>query len=215
MSSPALFQDRCQAGEKLAQAIIARAPSRPTVVYALPRGGLPVAAPVARQLQCPLDVVVAKKITEPKQPELAVGAVTADGHVLWVKHKPTRLRNASPLWRTALEQAQQNAQIQFAQLTANRPQPDPTGVTAILVDDGLATGMTMAVATQALRERHPAEIWVCAPVAPRSLLRSLHQWADQVVILATPEPFWSVSRFYQAFPQVEMEEALACLRSLD
>lgn len=211
MPNPPLFQDRHQAGEELARVVVAAVPAQPVIVYALPRGGLPVAAPVARYLQCPLDVVVAKKITEPEQPELAIGAVTADGHVLWVKQKPTWILNPS-LRRAALEQAQQKAQSQLAQLTANRSQLPANGAVAILVDDGIATGMTMAVAVQALREQQPAEIWIAVPVAPAGLIGSLNQWADRVIVLETPNPFWSVSRFYQDFPQVEMEEALACLR---
>jgi len=205
-----LFRDRHEAGERLAQAIVAQAPLLP-VVYALPRGGLPVAAPVARQLQCPLDILVAKKITEPEQPELAIGAVTADGHVLWVD-QPGGKTPTSRLRRTALEQAQQQAQAQLDQLARNRPHLAATGATAIVIDDGIATGMTMAVAVQALREQQPAEIWIATPVAPLSLIRSLNHWADQVIILATPEPFLSVSRFYQEFPQVDIEEAVACLR---
>jgi len=203
-----LFQDRHEAGEKLAQAIAAQAPSLP-IVYALPRGGLPVAEPVARRLQCPLDIIVAKKITEPEQPELAIGAVTAAGHVLWLNPLP-RETHTSLLRYPAMEQAQQ-AQAQLAQL-AGRPHLAATGVTAIVIDDGIATGMTIAVAVQALREQQPAEIWIGAPVAPPSLLPSLHQWAEQVIILATPDPFLSVSRFYQQFPQVEIEEAAACLK---
>jgi len=211
MPNPPLFQDRHQAGEELARAVVAAVPPQPVIVYALPRGGLPVAEPVARHLQCPLDVVVAKKITEPEQPELAVGAVTADGHVLWVKQKPAWILNPG-LRRAALEQAQQKAQSQLAQLTANRSPLPAKGAVAILVDDGIATGMTMAVAVQALREQQPAEIWIAVPVAPVGLIGSLNQWADQVIVLETPDPFWSVSRFYQDFPQVEMEEALTCLR---
>lgn len=210
MPNPPLFQDRRQAGEELARAIAAALPPRPVIVYALPRGGLPVAEPVARYLRCPLDVVVAKKITEPQQPELAIGAVTADGHVLWVDQRPAWLSNPR-LRRAALEEAQQKAQAQLAQLTADYPQRPATGVTAILVDDGIATGMTMAVAVQALREQQPTEIWIAAPVGPSGLIPSLNLWADRVVVLETPEPFWSVSRFYHKFPQVEMEEAIACL----
>lgn len=204
-----LFQDRHEAGEKLAQAIADQAPPLP-IVYALPRGGLPVAEPVARRLQCPLDIIVAKKITEPEQPELAIGAVTAGGHVLWVNPPPWKA-HTTLLRYTAREKAQQLAQAQWAQLTG-RPHLAATGMTAIVIDDGIATGMTMAVAVQALREQRPAEIWIAAPVAPPSLIPSLHQWAEQVMILATPEPFLSVSRFYQQFPQVKIEEAAACLR---
>jgi len=203
-----LFRDRQEAGERLAQAIATQAPLLP-VVYALPRGGLLVAEPVARQLQCPLDIIVAKKITEPEQPELAIGAVTTDGHILWVEPLPPG-HNTNLLRHTALEQAQQQAQ-ELAQLAGNRPRA-ATGVTAIVIDDGVATGMTMAVAVQALQEQKLAEIWIGAPVAPLSLIPSLRQWADRVLILATPEPFLNVSRFYQQFPQVKTEEAVACLK---
>lgn len=205
MSSPPLFRNRQEAGEKLAQAVIAHKPTPPVIVYALPRGGLPVAEPIARRLNCPLDVLVAKKITEPGNPELAIGAVTVDGHVLWARHQSDRASN-SELWRAALYQARQKAQAQLAQLAPNGSFV-ATGAIAILVDDGIATGMTMAVAAQALHDQSPAAVWICAPVAPSNLADRLHQWADRVIVLETPEPFWSVSRFYQEFPQVEIDEA--------
>ncbi|HEY9846572.1 MAG TPA: phosphoribosyltransferase family protein [Candidatus Caenarcaniphilales bacterium] len=210
MSSPPLFRNRQAAGIKLAQAVAVQAPPFPTVVYALPRGGLPVAEPVSQQLGCPLDVIVAKKITEPQNPELALGAVTADGQVVWANHQHPWIVNSS-LCQAAQLQAQQKAAAQLTQLAASRPPVSPTGATAILVDDGIATGMTMAVAIQALRQQHPAAIWICVPVAPPSLIPSLQHWADHVIVLATPDPFWSVSRFYQEFPQVDIEEARACL----
>ncbi len=214
-----MFVDRHDAGEKLAQAVLAEAqtlPSAKFVVYALPRGGLPVAEPVARALGCPLDVIVAKKITRPENLELAIGAVTADGQVLWQKPLSS---NQTLEREEALRFAQNKAQAQLAQF-ADRPDIDPEGAIAILVDDGIATGMTMAVAVKALRTRNPLEIWVCVPVAPLEIVDSLQHWSDlpkcrgvdRAIILATPDPFWSVSRFYQVFTQVETDVALACLQ---
>ncbi len=215
-----IFVDRHDAGEKLAQAVLAEAQTLPDstkfVVYALPRGGLPVAEPVARALGCPLDVIVAKKITRPENLELAIGAVTADGQVLWQK---TLLSGQAQEREAALWVAQNKAQAQLAQF-ADRPDIDPDGAIALIVDDGIATGMTMAVAVKSLRIRNPLEIWVCAPVAPVGIVDSLRQWSDsserrgvdRAIILATPDPFWSVSRFYQVFNQVKTEEALACLQ---
>ncbi|MGK7902122.1 MAG: phosphoribosyltransferase [Hormoscilla sp.] len=227
-----IFVNRQDAGQQLASAVAVQiaqlhqeAPPR-TIVYALPRGGLPVAVPIARTLGCPLDVVVAKKIAKPSNPELAIGAVTACGQVIW----STELVIDEPSLQEILRrQAQEKAISQLGQLAPNRPAVSldtgellnnsplpkqdlsPTGAIALLVDDGIATGMTMAVAVKALRQQNPAQIWICTPVAPQSLLAELHSWGDRAIILATPEKFGSVSRFYASFQQVQISEALACL----
>ncbi|MBO3457401.1 phosphoribosyltransferase [Aetokthonos hydrillicola Thurmond2011] len=214
MPSTALFADRTQAGEKLALAIrgvlteqTAEYGKKPrTIVYALPRGGLPVAAPIARLLNCPLTVEVAKKISHPENPELAIGAVTASGNVLWDEYL---FRNRPNLpWRsTAINTAINKAKLLEEQLSPACPQVSPEGATLILVDDGVATGMTIAVAATALRKLSPAEVWLCAPVVPFKLLPWLRQWGDRLIFLQTPESFLSVSHFYLEFPQVETTEA--------
>ena len=216
MLSIPFFDDRTDAGEKLAEAVLAELAKlnlttqkavKP-IVYALPRGGLPVAVPVARLLGCPLDVVVAKRITRPDNLELAIGAVTADGYILWQKQKQQNLG-----WqKSALDRAQNNAQSLQADLSSGRPNVSAAGALAILVDDGIATGMTVAVAAQALRAQQPAALWICAPVAPVDLMGFLAQMGDKSIILETPDPFYSVSRFYAEFPQVETAEALVCLQ---
>lgn len=218
MSQFPLFHDRHDAGVQLAQAVlaemarlsVAKSFSRP-IVYALPKGGLPIAEPLAQLLNCPLDVVVAKKVTRPENAELAIGAVTADGHIIRSRQECFMQLN-SGTWRSALQQAQTKAQAQLAQFAEYRPQVDPKGALAILVDDGIATGMTMAVAARALRAKRPAQIFICAPVAPKRMTETLECWGDRVIILASPELFLSVSRFYREFHQVEMEEALECLK---
>lgn len=219
MSSSPLFRDRSDAGEQLAQAIhsiltqmaansgVLAAP----IVYALPRGGLPVAAPVARLLDCPLDVVVAKKISHPKNPELAIGAVTSSGYVLWAEQTPFYIQH-SRQGSAACEEALNKAQSQLAQLAPACPQVNVQGAIAILVDDGIATGMTMAVAALALKAQNPAAVWLCTPVAPPPLLPWLRQLGDRVIVLQTPQLFLSVSRFYAEFPQLETEEALVYLQ---
>lgn len=214
MSSALLFRDRADAGEKLAEAVIRQLTEMDPdlkgikpIVYALPRGGLPIAAPLAQRLGCPLDIIVAKKITRPENPELALGAVTADGQVLW--GRPRLLRHQAR--QTAQQEAQGKAQGQLSQMASACPQVDPTGAVALVVDDGIATGMTMAVAVQALRQRNVAQIWICVPVAPEELVEELRRWCDRLVVLATPTPFISVSRFYEVFPQVEMSEAIGYL----
>jgi predicted phosphoribosyltransferase len=218
MSSGPLFSDRADAGEQLAQSLLTQVTQLEAagitalpIVYALPRGGIPIAAPVARKLGCPLDIVVAKKIATPQNPELAIGAVTSEGQVLWARQKLFSKKN-STLLETAQRQAQEKAQAQLEQLSIGRPNVNPEGSLALLIDDGIATGMTIAAATQALKAHNPAQIWICAPVAPAGLMKWLSRWCDRLVILETPEPFWSVSRFYTDFPQVETEEALVYLQ---
>lgn len=216
MFSNPFFDDRADAGEKLAEAVLGELgklnlmtqKAVKPIVYALPRGGLPVAVPIARRLGCPLDVVVAKKITRPDNLELAIGAATADGHVLWEKQKQQNWR----LQKSALPVAQNNAQSLLADLYPGRPNISAAGALAILVDDGIATGMTMAVAAKALQSQQPAALWICAPVAPADLMGFLTQMGDKAIVLQTPHPFYSVSRFYGQFPQVETAEALRCLQ---
>jgi predicted phosphoribosyltransferase len=214
--STVCFADRLDAGQRLAQKVLreleAVSLAQAMVVYALPRGGLEVAVPVAQTLQCPLDVIVAKKITRPENPELAIGAVTADGHSLWLSRSRS-LREPTYLNEIALHKARERAYQQQQQFEASRPQVAPAGAIALVVDDGIATGMTMAVAVQALRAQNPAQIWICVPVAPPEIMPHLQQWADRVIVLATPSPFLSVSRFYREFKQVEMEAAIAHLQT--
>lgn len=218
MSSAPLFSDRADAGEQLAQSLLthvnqlrAAGFTAPLIVYALPRGGIPVAAPVAQQLGCPLDIVVAKKIATPQNPELAIGAVTSEGNVLWARQSLWG-RKHSNLLETALHQAQEKAQAQAQQLSVGCPEVNPQGALALLIDDGIATGMTIVAATQALKAHAPAQVWICAPVAPAGLMKWLSRWSDRVVVLETPDPFLSVSRFYDQFPQVDTEEALIYLQ---
>lgn len=217
MSYSPIFRDRAEAGEKLAQLVYSemgklddRQLARHPIVYALPRGGLPIAAPIARLLGCPLDVVLAKKITRPDNPELAIGAVTAGGNVVWSQHGSFRKINSAQR-EAALQKAREKATAQLAQFSPLLPKANPLGALAILVDDGIATGMTMLTAAQALRAQQPAALWICAPVAPPELLPFMGEWGDRVLVLATPDPFLSVSRFYGEFPQLDMAEALTYL----
>ena len=212
-----LFCDRDSAGEQLAEAIEAelnqiRASgiSAQPIVYALPCGGLPVALPVALKLGCPMDVIVAKKIALPEDPELAIGAVTADGPVIW----STRFtqQKSDPSLQSALDLAQEKAEDRLKQLAPYRPHVNPEGAIAILIDDGIATGMTIAVATLSLRLKKPAAVWIATPVAPLVLMNLLQEWSDRVIVLEQPQIFKSVSRFYQEFPQLELEEAINYLQ---
>lgn len=211
-----LFHDRASAGEKLGQTIVSEIAKclsswekKPQpIVYALPRGGLPIGLPIARLLQCPLDVIISKKITHPDNNELALGAVTASGEVMWSKYKPRALGEQFHL----LEIAQAKAEKQLRDFALSRLSVSAQGALVILVDDGIATGMTMLAAAQALRAQSPQELWICAPVAPLEMMSFLQEECDRVIVLETPKPFYSVSRFYGEFSQVETEDAIECLK---
>ena len=214
-----LFDNRTQAGEELAR-VIHNALIKQTIdcgvkpvpiVYALPRGGIPVGAAIARLLHCPLTIVVAKKISHPDDPELALGAVSAAGDVLWNESKLDRWKYTTRSQQVALDQAIDQAQALEAYFSSPCQPVNPQGATIILVDDGIATGMTIAVAATAIKKLSPAAVWLCAPVAPPNLLPWLQQWSDRTIILETPAFFRSVSNFYTHFPQVETAEALVYL----
>ncbi|MFB2839128.1 phosphoribosyltransferase [Floridanema evergladense] len=220
MPHSVLFCDRNSAGIQLAEAIEAEINlvkasgiSASPVVYALPRGGLPVAVPVALKLGCPIEIISAKKIARSEDPELAIGAVTADGLVIW----SNRLNDvkADPSLQFALQEARAKAEVQWEQLAPYCSNFSPEGAIAILIDDGIATGMTAAVAILSLRLKRPAAVWIATPVAPLALMKMLQEWSDRAIVLAQPQNFPSVSRFYQDFPQLEMEEAISYLQQVN
>ncbi|WP_392532722.1 phosphoribosyltransferase [Nostoc sp. C117] len=220
MSHTPLFADRTHAGEELARVIhnvltqqtIDSGVKPVPIVYALPRGGVPVAAPIARLLGCPLTIIVAKKISHPENPELAIGAVTTCGNVIWSEQKLFRFKDDVRWREIALNKAIKQAQFLERQLISACPQVNAEDATLILVDDGIATGMTIAVAAIAVKALSPAAVWLCTPVAPPKLLPWLNQWGDRIIVLKTPEAFSSVSNFYAQFPQVETLEVLVYLQ---
>ncbi len=216
-----LFQNREAAGEELAQVIhthlnqqMIESGIKPIpIVYGLPRGGLPVALPVARLLNCPFNIEVAKKISHPQNEELAIGAVTASGSFVWADNRFFRFKFYSREKRQAsLNAAMNYAKALEAQLSFACSQVNPEGATIILIDDGIATGMTIAAAANALRKLNPAQIWLCTPVAPQKLIPWLRKWSEEVIVLAAPKSFLSVSNFYVEFPQIETPQALEYLQ---
>jgi len=209
-----MFVDRKEAGEKLAEAVAEAAPEAP-LVLALPRGGLPVAAPVADRLGAPLDLVLVRKIGMPGHSELAAGAIV-DGA------DPVTLFNRDILRSAGLSEADFAEQIEAlkAQIEDRRARylegraPEPVkGRTAILVDDGIATGATIRVALKALGDRGAAAVWVAVPVAPDEILPTLREEADRVICLETPRPFWSVGTHFRRFDQVTDDEVVAAMRA--
>jgi putative phosphoribosyl transferase len=207
------FLDRVEAGERLAAALVERV-REPAIVLGIPRGGVIVAATVARRLEAPLDVVVPRKIGAPGNPELAVGAV-AEG-VEAVDHQALRRLGFDA---SAVRSEVQRQTAEVARRTeayrAGRPPLELDGRTAILVDDGIATGWTAVAAARWCRHRRAARVVVAVPVGPPDLERRLGSEVDDVVVLLRPDPYLAVGQAYVRFEQVSDEQVLACLRAVD
>jgi putative phosphoribosyl transferase len=206
------FADRAQAGRALAAQLLQMNIVAPITVLALPRGGVPVAAEVARALHAPLDLVLVRKISLPEQPELAVAAVV-DGN-------PPALVVAEYFARgtAARDEIKVQTQQALAEIARRREvylhgrEPLPLkGRTAVLVDDGIATGTTARAALKAVRARHPARLVLAVPVAPADTLAALRQEADVVVCLRQPASFRAVGEHYADFTQVDDDGVLAAL----
>ncbi|MBC7546049.1 MAG: phosphoribosyltransferase [Candidatus Sericytochromatia bacterium] len=205
-----IFKNRDDAGLQLADRL-ARYRGMAGVVLGLPRGGLPVARPVADALKWPLDVLVARKIGAPGHAEFAIGAITARGtRVLNEQIVPPFSLPAGYLAAKTAEQ-QAVARKREAFLRDNRPAVPLAGKTVILVDDGIATGMTMQAAVEDVRAQHPARIVVASPVMAPDAYETFLKIADDVVAVAVPDVFFAVGQFYRDFNQTTDEEARDCL----
>ncbi|UZJ43548.1 phosphoribosyltransferase [Marinimicrobium sp. C6131] len=196
------FADREAAGQALAQKLAELGDLSGAVVLGLPRGGVPVAAEVARQLHVPLDVINVRKLGVPWQPELAMGAI-AEQDIRILHSKLIQKLDVSP---EALEAVTDREQATLARRTAQfrrgHPAPELAQRTVILVDDGLATGATMEAAIAAVRKQHPARIIVALPVGPAGTRRHFSALADDCVCLLEPRNFQAVGQWYQQFDQV-------------
>lgn len=199
------FLDRRDAGRALAAALD-RFHGQDALVLGLPRGGVPVAAEVARALDGELDVIVARKLGSPASAELAIGAITADGQRV-LNDDIIRDLRVSEAYIDAVSAVQQaEAQRRETGLRGDRPAPRIAGRIVILVDDGLATGATMRAAVRAVRRQAPARLVVAVPVAAPAACETLRSEADEVVALGEPEYFGAVGSFYRDFRQTEDEE---------
>lgn len=205
------FQDRVDAGKRLGERLLLEVLPAPVVVLALPRGGVPVAAQVAAALQAPLEVFVACKIGAPRHREFGIGAV-AEGSELLVVTDAARLLGIDPAEMRALASITRvGLQRQVDTYRSGRQPPEVSGKTVVLVDDGLATGVTAEAALRALRERDPQRLVLAVPVGPVDACRRLGAVADAVICLVTPPAFAAVGQWYEDFGQTSDEEVLALL----
>jgi predicted phosphoribosyltransferase/dienelactone hydrolase len=213
-----LFQDRYDAGRTLGAELKEYADRPDVVVLGLPRGGMPVAAEVARMLDAPLDVFVVRKLGVPGEEELAMGAVATGGVVVVNQDVVSAYRIPSYVIEAAAE-AETGDILRRERLYRGKASGvDITGRTVILVDDGLATGATMAAAVMAVRALGPARVVIAVPVAPGSALEELKRTADDVVVVDAPESFFAVGQWYVDFQPTtddEVRELLSGRREAD
>lgn len=207
-----MFQDRIDAAEQLARALEPYRSARP-LVLAIPRGAVPMGRVIAARLGGELDVVLVRKLRAPFSPEFAVGAIDESG---WTWIAPYAREAGADATYLEAEKAEQLATLRRrrAQYTPARPAVDPRDRTAIVVDDGLATGATMIAALHSVRARKPARLVCAVPVAAPDSLAAVRDYADEVVCLHAPADFGAVGRFYRNFDQVEDDEVIALLRGL-
>ena len=204
------FADRREGGARLAEALRRFAPERP-VVLGIPRGGVVVAAEVARALDAPLDVVIPRKVGAPGNPELGLGAVAPGVRVL-DERLIRDLGVSSEYLEREIEAQEREIERRSAAYRGDREPVEIAGRTTIVVDDGVATGGTAAAALRWARHAGAARVVLAVPVAPRQALAALSREADEVVVLATPEPFYAVGQWYDRFDQVSDEEVVRLLR---
>jgi predicted phosphoribosyltransferase len=196
------FRDRADAGRQLAAKLDGYARRPDVVVLGLPRGGVPVAFEVARELEVPLDVFVVRKLGVPGHEELAMGAIATGGARVLNEEVVGRLGISADTVEAAARREADEVARREQLYRGDRPPPDVRGRTVILVDDGLATGASMRAAVAALRQHEPDRIVVAVPAAASETCAGLREDVDEIVCLLTPEPFVAVGFWYENFSQI-------------
>lgn len=203
------FKNRVEAGKLLAEKLISYR-GKGVVVYAVPRGGVVLGAEVAKALEAPLDLVITRKIGHPANPEYAVCVVAENHHLVC---NPAEKAALDPKWlEKAVEDERQEAIRRRKVYLGERKRPSVVGKTAIVVDDGIATGMTFLMALKEARHLKPAKLVAVVPVLPAEMLSKIQKEADEVVYLDAPEDFaGAVGSYYEEFPQVTDGEVVNLL----
>ena len=209
----ALIKDRMWAGQQLASRLLKYRKRRGVLVLALPRGGVPVAAAVAHELHAPLDILLVRKLGAPGHEELAMGAIAGGGVKILNEDIVASLGISDAAIQRVAERERTELERRLRSYRANRPAPAIAGRHVLVVDDGIATGATMHAAIAALREQDAHGITVAVPVAAFEALTRLRGKADEVVCLATPDPFGSVGIWYESFPQLRDEDVRSLLNA--
>jgi putative phosphoribosyl transferase len=201
-----LFKDRTVAGQVLAKKLADYAHRSNVLVLALPRGGVPVGFEVARALNAPLDVLVVRKLGVPDNEELAMGAIASGGVRILNQSIVNDIQISDEVIARVAVQEERELERRESMYRGDRPFPNLTGQTVILVDDGLATGATMWAAIIAVRQQQPKEIVIAVPVAAPETCEEMQSKVEKIVCAHTPSPFYSVGMWYEKFPQTTDDE---------
>ncbi|MFN0074767.1 MAG: phosphoribosyltransferase [Chloroflexota bacterium] len=207
------FDDRVEAG-RLVAALLGNDPVGFDIVLGIPRGGVIVAAEVARALDLPLDVFLVRKLGAPDQPELALGALAETGHLELNQAVVSSLKVEPSILAHIMSQERLEIDRRLDCYRPRRTHLHLRGVRVLVVDDGVATGATTLVALRAIKAEQTARLVLAVPVCPQSTLERLEREADRVLVLATPQPFGAVGAWYRDFRQVTDEEVTAALQSV-
>lgn len=205
------FKNRREAGKILAQDLSTYAGRSDVIVFALPRGGVPVAYEVALTLNAPLDIFLVRKLGLPGHEELAIGAIASGGIRVLNEDILRAINIPEEMINIIARQELQELQRRERNYRGDRPPLDARDKTVILVDDGLATGASMRAAVTGVRSQNPARIIVAVPVAPPESCNALEFEVDEIVCPMTPEPFLGVGRWYEDFSQITDEQVRALL----
>lgn len=209
------FQDRRDAGKRLALELARYANRSDVIVLALPRGGVPVAYEVARALHVPLDVFIVRKLGLPGREELAIGAL-ASGGIRVLNHDVIRVLNVpDEVINLVAQREQQELQRREQLYRGERSMSEIANRTVILIDDGLATGASMRAAVAGVRTRHPDRIVIAVPTAAREVCDAFQFRVDEMVCLMTPEPFEGVGKWYADFRQISDQEVRNLLEEVN
>ena len=205
------FKDRKDAGQKLADAVLKYKGITNVVVYALPRGGVVTGKEVAKKLGCPLDILIIRKIGHPSFQEYAIGAISEKGNAVF---NEIELQSIDEKWLDAeIEKKKEEAKLKREIYFKNRRPINPEGKIAIIVDDGVATGLTMSAAIKEIKTNKPEKIIVAVPVAPKEFIDSIKKDIDELIVLYIPEIFLgAVGAYYENFNQVSDQEVLTLIK---
>ena len=206
-----LFANRVEAGKRLASAL-ADFVSKDGIVLAIPRGGVVVGFEVARALGLPLDVIVPRKIGAPDNPELAIGAITEDGNIILDGKLVSYLGVSEDYIKSESEIQKLEIDRRLKIYRGDVPRPNLKNRDVIIVDDGIATGSTMKAALASVRKSGAETVVIAIPVGPPSTIRELEKQADRVICIYTPESFYAIGEFYEAFAQTENDEVSELLK---
>jgi predicted phosphoribosyltransferase len=212
MKGAGLYRDRADAGRRLAETLKGYAAVPNLLVLGLPRGGVPVAFEVAKELNAPLDVFIVRKLGVPGYEELAMGAIASGDVIVLNERVIAQVGIPGPMIDQAVERERRELERRERAYRGDRPRPDVKGCTVILIDDGLATGATMRAAAAALRKQEPKRLIIAVPVAAAETCDEFRDEVDDIVCAITPEPFYAVGAWYADFSQTTDDEVRALLR---